>query len=307
MRARTHEAATPLGEAMTFSGSMTAIITPFRQGAIDYDGLARIVEAQVENGTSAIVPCGSTGESATLSHAEHVDVVRAVVKQVDGRIPVIAGAGSNSTAEAVTLARSARDVGASGALLISPYYNKPTQEGLYRHYATIAEACEFPLIVYNIPSRTGVKIEATTIARLAKVENIVGLKEATGSLDEVQEVIRLCGHSIEVYSGDDSLTLPILAVGGVGTISVTANIVPRQSADMVSAALNGDWVRSRALHYAMLPLVRALFLETNPIPVKAAMARLGYCSDELRLPLLPMSDEPRARLYAVMDSYGLGG
>lgn len=288
-----------------FSGSMTAIITPFRRGAIDEEALARIVETQVESGTSAIVPCGSTGESATLSHSEHIEVVRTVVKHVAGRVPVIAGAGSNSTAEALALVRSARDAGATAALLISPYYNKPTQEGLYRHYASIAESCAFPLIVYNIPSRTGIKIEATTIARLAKIEHIVGLKEATGSLDEVQEVIRLCGDTIEVYSGDDSLTLPIMAVGGVGTISVVANVLPRQSANMVAAALGGDWPTARALHYEMLPLIRVLFLETNPIPVKAAMARMGFGEDELRLPLLPMSEGPRRELYAVMSEYGL--
>jgi len=288
-----------------FSGSMTAIITPFRRGTIDYDALGRIVEMQVESGTSAIVPCGSTGESATLTHAEHVDVIRAVVKRVAGRIPVIAGAGSNSTTEAIGLARAARDAGASAALLIAPYYNKPTQEGLYQHYATVAEACAYPLIAYNIPSRTGIKIEAATIARLAQIDHIVGLKEATGSLDEVQEVIRLCGDAIEVYSGDDSLTLPILAVGGVGTISVVGNVAPRRTAEMVAAALAGDWATARQLHYAMLPLIRSLFLETNPIPVKAAMAHLGYCDDELRLPLLPMSDAPRAAMLATLATYGL--
>jgi len=288
-----------------FSGSMTAIITPFRGGAIDGDALARLVDMQIENGTAAIVPCGSTGESATLSHAEHVEVVRAVVKRVAGRIPVIAGTGSNSTAESIHLTKAARDAGASAALLISPYYNKPTQEGIYRHYATIAEQCEFPMIVYNIPSRTGSKIEATTIARLAPIEHIVGVKEATGSLDEVQELIRLCGAQIEVYSGDDSLTLPILAVGGVATISVVANVLPAKSAAMVGAALAGDWEQARKLHYEMLPLIRVLFLETNPIPVKAALAKMGYCEDDLRLPLLPMSAGPRADLERAMGAAGL--
>jgi 4-hydroxy-tetrahydrodipicolinate synthase len=284
---------------------MTAIITPFRGGAIDYDGLARIVDAQIEGGTSAIVPCGSTGESATLSHAEHVDVIRAVVKRVNGRLPVIAGTGSNSTAESIALTRAAKDAGATGALLISPYYNKPTQEGIYRHYALIAEQCEFPLIVYNIPGRTGSKIEATTIARLAGIEHVVGLKEATGSLDEVQEVLRLCGDRIELYSGDDSLTLPMLAVGAVGAISVVSNLRPRASAEMIGAALAGDWPRARRLHFDLLPLIRVLFLETNPIPVKAAMARLGYCADELRMPLLPMSAAPRAEMERVMAAVGL--
>jgi 4-hydroxy-tetrahydrodipicolinate synthase len=288
-----------------FSGSMTAIITPFRDGRVDGEALERLVEFQVQNGTSAIVPCGSTGESSTLSHAEHAEVVRLVVRLVRGRIPVIAGTGSNSTSEAIALTRAAQEAGAAAALLISPYYNKPTQEGIYQHYKSIAEATRFPLIVYNIPGRTASKIEATTIARLAQLEEIVGLKEATGSLDEPQEVIRLCGDKIEVYSGDDSLTLPILAVGGVGVISVVANIMPKESAQMVAACRRGDWDTARKLHYQLLPLIRALFLETNPIPVKAAVAMMGYCQDALRLPLLPMSDAARAKLKAVMEQFGL--
>jgi len=288
-----------------FSGSMTAIITPFRDGRVDGEALERLVEFQVQNGTSAIVPCGSTGESSTLSHAEHAEVVRLVVKLVRGRIPVIAGTGSNSTGEAIALTRAAQEAGAAAALLISPYYNKPTQEGIYQHYKSIAEATRFPLIVYNIPGRTASKIEATTIARLAELEEIVGLKDATGSLDETQEAIRLCGDKIEVYSGDDSLTLPILAVGGVGVISVVANVMPKESAQMVAACRRGDWDTARRLHYQLLPLIRALFLETNPIPVKAAVAMMGYCQDALRLPLLPMSDGARAKLRAVMEQFGL--
>src|ERR1700687_1611798 len=197
-----------------FSGSMPALITPLRDGQIDAVSLERLVEFQIAHGTSALVPCGSTGESATLTHQEHVEVVRVVVKFAKGRVPVIAGTGSNSTAEALALTKAAKESGATAALLISPYYNRPTQEGIYQHYKTIAEATRFPLIVYNIPGRTASKMEATTIARLAQLEHIVGLKEATGSLDEVQEVIRLCGNAIEVYSGDDALTLPIMAVGG---------------------------------------------------------------------------------------------
>jgi len=288
-----------------FSGSMTAIITPFRDGRVDGEALERLVEFQVQNGTSAIVPCGSTGESSTLSHAEHAEVVRLVVKLVRGRIPVIAGTGSNCTSEAIALTRAAQEAGAAAALLISPYYNKPTQEGIYQHYKSIAEATRFPLIVYNIPGRTASKIEATTIARLAELEEIVGLKDATGSLDETQEAIRLCGDKIEVYSGDDSLTLPILAVGGVGVISVVANVMPKESAQMVAACRRGDWDTARRLHYQLLPLIRALFLETNPIPVKAAVAMMGYCQDALRLPLLPMSDGARAKLRAVMEQFGL--
>ncbi len=283
-----------------FSGSMAAIVTPFRDGAIDHGALERIVENQIAQGTAAIVPCGSTGESATLSHAEHIDVVKAVVRITNGRVPIIAGTGSNSTSESIALTKAARDSGASAALLISPYYNKPTQEGIYRHYVAIHEATHFPLIAYNIPGRTGSKIEATTVARMAQAGAIVGLKESTGSLDEVQEVLRLCGDRIELYSGDDSLTLPIMAVGGTGVISVLANVVPRRTADLVAAASRDDWKTARALHFELLPLVRALFLETNPIPVKAALARLGHCRDELRLPLLPMSDGPRAQLERAM-------
>jgi len=288
-----------------FSGSMTALITPFRDGQIDTDSFARLIEFQIANGTSALVPCGSTGESATMTHQEHAEVVKLVVQLAKGRVPVIAGTGSNSTAEAITLTRAAQEAGASAALLISPYYNRPTQEGIYQHYKAIAAATRFPLIVYNIPGRTGSKIEATTIARLAELEHILGLKEATGSLDEVQEVIRLCGNRLEVYSGDDALTLPIMAVGGTGVISVIANALPKQSAAVTTAALAGDWATARRLHYAMLPLGRALFLETNPIPIKAAMAMMGYCRDELRLPLLPMSEAPRAQLRSVMQQYGL--
>jgi 4-hydroxy-tetrahydrodipicolinate synthase len=288
-----------------FSGSMTAIITPFRDGAIDHEALERIVDSQLRNGTSALVPCGSTGESATLTHPEHLEVVSRVVKVVQGRVPVIAGTGSNSTAEAIALTRGAKAAGADAALLISPYYNKPTQDGIYQHYRAVAEAAQLPLIVYNIPGRTASKIEATTVARLAELDHIVGLKEATGSLDEVQEVIRLCGDRIDVYSGDDSLTLPIMAVGAQGTISVVANIAPKQSAAMLAACRAGDWDTARRLHYALLPLIRALFQETNPIGVKAALAMMGVCRDELRLPLLPMTETARAKLRAVVEEFGL--
>jgi len=259
-----------------FSGSMPALITPLRDGQIDAASLERLVEFQIAQGSAALVPCGSTGESATLTHQEHIEVVRLVVKFAKGRVPVIAGTGSNSTAEAISLTKAAKESGAAAALLISPYYNKPTQEGIHQHYKSIAEATRFPLIVYNIPGRTASKLDAATIARLAQVEHIVGLKEATGSLDEVQEVIRLCGDALEVYSGDDALTLPIMAVGGVGVISVLANIMPKRCADMTAAALSGDWAKARRLHYEMLPLMRALFLETNPIPIKAAAAMMGY-------------------------------
>jgi len=288
-----------------FSGSMTALITPFRDGETDEAALEKIVEHQLDNGTSALVPCGSTGESATLTHAEHVQVVEKVVAISGGRVPVIAGTGSNSTREAVELTASAKRAGAAAALLISPYYNKPTQEGIYQHYKHIAEETGMPLIVYNIPGRTGSKIEAKTIARLAELDGIIGLKEATGSLDEAQEVSRLCGESIDIYSGDDSLTLPLMSVGAVGVISVIANVAPAQSARSVAAAAAGDFTTARREHFALLPLMRALFVETNPIPVKAAMSMLGFCSDELRLPLTTITDSSRAVLRAALVEAGL--
>lgn len=290
--------------AARFSGSMVALITPFTNGAIDHASLAELVERQIAGGSSALVPCGSTGESATLSHDEHIEVITAVIKQARGRVPVIAGTGSNSTHEAINLTARAQEAGADAALLISPYYNKPTQEGIYQHYRHIAEATRFPLILYNIPGRTSSKMEAGTLARLARLDHIIGLKEATGSLDEVQEVIRLCGPDFEIYSGDDALTLPIMAVGGAGVISVIANLLPKDCAAAVAAAASGDWPRARQLHYRLIPLMRALFLETNPIPVKAAASMLGLCRDELRLPLLPMSDGPRERLRAVLRELG---
>jgi 4-hydroxy-tetrahydrodipicolinate synthase len=284
---------------------MTALITPFlADGSIDEAALEKLVEFQIANGTSALVPCGSTGESATMTHAEHLRVIKRVVEIAAGRLPVIAGTGSNSTREAESLTREAKAAGAAAALLISPYYNKPTQEGIYQHYKRIAEATGMPLIVYNIPGRTGSKIEATTIARLAELEGIIGLKEATGSIDEAQEVLRLCGDAIDLYSGDDSLTLALIAVGAVGVISVIANALPAASAAAVAAALQGNWADARARHYRLLPLMRALFLETNPIPIKAALAMMGFCHDELRLPLLPMSAAPRERLRAALIEAG---
>jgi 4-hydroxy-tetrahydrodipicolinate synthase len=289
----------------TFPGALTALITPFRDGAIDRAALERIVDDQIASGIDGLVPCGSTGESATLTHDEHLEVIALVVARARGRVPVIAGTGSNSTAEAIRLTRGAKEAGADAALLISPYYNKPTQEGIYRHYRAVAEATRFPLIVYNIPGRTSSKIEATTLARLAELPEIAGIKEATGSLDECQEVIRRCGDALPVYAGDDALTLPVLAVGGVGVISVVSNCAPRPWTAAVGAARRDEWAAARGGHYALLPLIRALFLETNPIPVKAAMAMLGFCADELRLPLLPMSEGPREQLRAALQDAGL--
>jgi 4-hydroxy-tetrahydrodipicolinate synthase len=286
---------------------MTALVTPFRGGgAIDFPALAVLVEEQVAGGTSALVPCGSTGESATLTHEEHVEVVRAVVKTARGRVPVIAGTGSNSTAEAIRLTRAAADAGADAALLISPYYNKPTQEGIYRHYVAIAEASRIPLIVYNIPGRTASNITPETLGRLARVPNIIGVKEATGSLAQVIETMEACGPEFEVYSGDDILTLPIMAAGGQGVISVVANVVPRRFADLTAALLAGDLDRARAENRALLPLMHVLMgLEVNPIGVKAALATMGKIADELRPPLTSMTAANRARVEAVLREYRL--
>jgi 4-hydroxy-tetrahydrodipicolinate synthase len=288
-----------------FPGVLTALITPFRDGVVDHDALARLVDDQIANGINGLVPCGSTGESATLTHDEHLEVIKLVVDRVRGRVPVIAGTGSNSTAEAIRLTRGAQELGADAALLISPYYNKPTQEGIYQHYRAIAEATRFPLIVYNIPGRTASKIEASTLERLAALPDIVGLKESTGSLDECQEVIRRCGDALPIYAGDDGLTLPVMAVGGVGIISVIGNCAPKAWVAMVDAIRRNDWADARRRSYALLPLLRALFLETNPIPIKAAMAMLGFCADELRMPLLPMSEAPRQQLRAALHDAGL--
>lgn len=288
-----------------WTGCLTALVTPFADGAVDYPALERLVEAQIAAGVHGLVPCGSTGESATLTHDEHADVIRAVVEVAKGRVPVIAGTGSNATAEAIALTRRAEDAGADGALLISPYYNKPTQDGIYQHYAAIAEATRLPLVVYNIPGRTASNITPETMARLARIPTVVGVKEASGNLEQVLAIRRLAGPDFAIWSGDDALTLPIVACGGQGVISVTSNVVPERFARMVAAALAGDIDTARAETLALAPLVSALFLEVNPIPVKTALHLLGHCRDEFRLPLTPMTDANRARLRDVLGEYGL--
>lgn len=288
-----------------FTGSMVAVVTPFRDGKVDFAALDVLVERQIVAGQKAIVPCGSTGESATLTHDEHAQVIEAVVAKAAGRVSVIAGTGSNATAEAIDLTRAAESAGADGALLISPYYNKPTQDGIYEHYRAVAEAVQIPLITYNIPGRTGSTIETSTLLRLSDIDNIVAVKEATGSLDRVMDVVAACGDKLAVLSGDDPLTLPMISLGAVGLISTTANVAPREIAELTELALEGRTAEASALHYRLLPLMRALFLETNPIPVKAAVAMLGLCDDELRLPLLTMSAEPRAILLSAMERAGV--
>jgi len=289
-----------------FKGSIVAIVTPFKKGKVDEDKLGELVEFQIKNGTSGIVPCGTTGESPTLSMEEHERVVEVVIDAVKKRVPVIAGTGSNSTQEAIELSVHAQKAGADGLLLVSPYYNKPTQQGLYLHFKVIAESVKIPIILYNIASRTGINIEPQTVGRLAKdCKNIVGIKEASGSLDQMSRIKALCGENFDLISGDDSLTLPLLAIGGVGVISVVANIAPFDVAKMVEAFEKGDIKKAQALHYKLLPLIKAMFIETNPIPVKTAMGLLGLCEPDLRLPLCTMSPQNLEKLRGVLSDYGL--
>jgi 4-hydroxy-tetrahydrodipicolinate synthase len=284
-----------------FSGTFTALVTPFRNGEVDVEALEGMVEFQIQHGVSGLVPCGTTGETPAMSEAEDRVVVETVVRITNGRVPIIAGTGSNSTDMAIKYTKMAQEVGADGSLQVAPYYNKPTQEGLYRHFAAIAESTELPLVLYNIPGRTGVTISADTIARLAEIPNIVGVKDSTLSMNMISDVIRLCGEEFDVLSGDDPMTLPLVALGGRGVISVASNVAPGAVSDMVRAMLEGEWERGRELHYELLPLFRALFVETNPIPVKTAASLLGLCSDEMRLPLVPMEGENLRALQETLD------
>jgi 4-hydroxy-tetrahydrodipicolinate synthase len=288
-----------------FEGVSTALVTPFRNGEIDEAALRELVEFQVGAGIEGLVPCGSTGESATMSHAEHRRVVEIVVGAVGGRVPVVAGTGSNNTREAIELTLHAKEAGADGALLISPYYNKPTQDGIVAHYAEIARETDFPLVVYNIPGRTASNMSPATLARLADIEQVVGVKEASGDLGQISEIVARCPEGFCVLSGDDALTLPILAVGGVGVISTSSNVVPREMVEMVNAFRAGDLPRARAIHLRLLPLWNVLFCETNPIPVKAAVAEMGRISDEIRLPLTEITQPNRERLKVVLKEFGL--
>lgn len=292
--------------SQTFQGSFVALVTPFRNGKVDEAKLRELVEFHVTHGTDGLIPCGTTGESPTLDHDEHKRVVETVIDAARGRIRVVAGTGSNSTSEAIALTKHAEHAGASGALVVNPYYNKPTQEGLYRHYRAVAESVAIPIMAYNIQSRTAVNVETDTLARLARdVRNVVAVKEASGSLDQMSQVIAACGPDFSVLSGDDNITLPLLAIGGSGVVSVIANIVPRETSEMVHAALDGDWKRARDLHYRLFPLARAAFLETNPIPIKEAMAMAGMIEPEFRLPMCRISDANREKLRAILKTYAL--
>ncbi len=288
-----------------FQGSMVAMVTPFKDGKIDEVKIRELVEFHIKNGTDVVVPCGTTGESPTLSHDEHKRVIELTVEAAKKRVPVVGGTGSNSTAEAIELTRFAKKVGADGALVVLPYYNKPTQQGLIAHCRAIADAVELPLILYNIPGRTGINMLPETLAVLADHPNIVGMKEATGNLEQMTQDIVLCGDKLSFLSGDDTLTLPLMAVGGRGVISVVANIAPRDVADLTRAFLGGDWKRAREIHLKLFPLCQAMFYETNPIPVKTALALMGMITGELRLPLCPMSEANLNKLKAALRAYGL--
>ena len=284
-----------------FSGAFTALVTPFRNGEVDVEALENLVEFQIGQGIHGLVPCGTTGETPSMSEAEDRLVIGTVVRVANGRVPVIAGTGSNSTDMAIKYTRMAEEEGADGSLQVSPYYNKPTQEGLYRHFAAIAESTSLPIVLYNIPGRTSVTVSAETTARLAEIPNIVGTKEATHSMDMASDIRRLCAEEFDILSGDDSLTLPLMSLGGRGVISVAANVAPAVVSDMVNALLEGNFERGRELHYDLLPLCRALFIETNPIPVKTAASILGLCSDEMRLPMIPLAGENLDHLRHVME------
>jgi len=288
-----------------FHGAIVAIVTPFRNGKVDGPALKKLVEFQIAGGTDGIVPCGTTGESPTLSYEEHERVIDLVVAGAAGRVPVIAGTGSNNTKEAILLTRYAKKAGADGALVITPYYNKPTQEGLYLHFRAVADAADIPIILYNVPSRTGVNMTAQTVARLAGVRNIVGVKEASGNLNQVSEILRSVPKTFCVLSGDDGLFFPMLALGAKGVISVVSNVAPRAMADLYDSFVMGEISRAREIHFRLWPLFHALFIETNPIPVKTALAMMKRIRDEIRLPLCPMADANRKVLAKVISDLKL--
>lgn len=288
-----------------FKGAIVAIVTPFRGGKIDEEALKELIELQIENGTNGIVPCGTTGESATLSHEEHDRVIEITIDAVKKRVPIIAGTGSNSTAEALRLTKHAYEAGADGALVVCPYYNRPTQEGMYQHFKTIAENIPIPIILYNIPARTGINLLPETVLKLSRIPNIMGIKEASGSLKQIMDVIHMCGSAFDVLSGDDVIALPLLALGGKGVISVVSNIAPADVSGMVDAFEAGNINKAKELHYKMLPLMDALFIETNPVPVKAALSMMGKVEYEVRLPLCKMSDSNYYKLRQALVDYGI--
>ena len=288
-----------------FKGVFVAVVTPFKNGKIDEEALRGLIDFQIAGGVDGIVPCGTTGESATLNHEEHDQVIRIAVDACKGKASVLAGTGSNSTQEAIQLSRNAKNAGADGLLQITPYYNKPNQEGLYHHFSSIADAVDLPIVLYNVPSRTSVNMVPETVVRLAKIEKIVGIKEASGSLQAISKIIDNCGKDFTVLSGDDPLLWPILAIGGKGVISVTANILPAKVAALCKAAAIGDIAGARSLHYELMDINDSLFIDTNPIPVKAALHLMGKIENELRGPLIELSKDTLERLKKAMACHGL--
>ncbi|MFK5927239.1 MAG: 4-hydroxy-tetrahydrodipicolinate synthase [Desulfuromusa sp.] len=289
-----------------FQGSMVAIITPFdTQGNFDEESYRQLIEFQIENGTDVIVPCGTTGESATLDYAEHDQVIKVCIEQVNKRIPILAGTGSNATAEAIAISQHAKEMGADGVLLVAPYYNKPSQEGLYQNFKTIAENVALPQVLYNVPGRTGVNMVAETTVRLAEIDNIVAIKEASGDITQASEIIARAGDKIDVLSGDDFLTLPLMACGAKGVISVTANIMPKQVKSMVQAVQDNRWDDARKLHLQLLDVHQAMFIESNPVPVKTAAALMGKCKVDVRLPLVAMQTNTLEQLQTILKKHGL--
>ncbi len=281
-----------------FEGSMVALVTPFRNGKVDEKALRGLIDFHLKEGTDVIIPCGTTGESATMSHTEHRDTMTFVVEYVHHRIPVICGCGSNNTTEALELVRHAKKIKADGVLVVTPYYNKPTQEGLYRHYEYLATRVDIPIVLYNVPGRTGVSIAPETVARLSKIDTIVAIKEASGSMDQAEQIMQLC--DLPVLSGEDSLNFPLIAIGARGVISVVANIAPRLVKGLVSAALNGNMDEARSIHKILYPLSKAVFIETNPIPVKTALGKMGMIKPELRMPLCEMRPENEKKFVEVL-------
>ena len=288
-----------------FTGCATALITPFRNGEVDYPALDKLVESQIAAGVNALVAVGTTGEPATMTWKEHLDVIRRVVDVTAKRVPVIAGTGSNSTQEAIDAALYAKMCGADAQLVVTPYYNKTSQEGLIAHFNAIADCCDLPMIVYNVPSRTGINIAPTTLQRICKHERVIAVKEANADVGQALEKLRLCGEDAVFYSGNDDLIVPLMAMGFKGVISVLSNVCPAETAKMAACALNGQTAEAAAMQLKYLPFINALFSETSPIPVKAAMAKLGVCDEELRLPLIPMQDATRQKMFAIMAELGL--
>jgi len=288
-----------------FTGSIVAIVTPFKNHRVDEKAMGDLIEWHITEGTDAIVPCGTTGESATLEYDEHYRVIEHTIQVVNGRVPVIAGTGANSTDETVIMTKKAKDMGADGALLVAPYYNKPSQEGLYRHYKLVAEEVDIPIVLYNVPGRTAVNMLPETVARLMEMKNIVAIKEATGNMAQVSDVLRLCGDRITVISGDDFTTYTLMALGGKGVISVSANVAPRDVSAMCKAFKKGDLDGARKMHFKLEPLNKAMFIETNPIPAKTSLSMMGKIEEEFRLPLCSMSDENKGKLRKILINYGI--